>query len=480
MHPSIVPVILSGGIGTRLWPLSRGLRPKQLLPLTSDKSLLQETVLRATGARFEPPLVLCNDEHRFMIAEQCRALGVPAGSIVLEPEGRNTAPAAVIAALLALERHNDAVVLILPSDHSIGDVDAFYRVVDVAAAAAQLGALVTFGVEPQRPEVGYGYVRRGPTFDGVSGCFRIAEFIEKPTVKRASECLASGDFYWNSGMFMLPAEVFLKEVERLKPEMLFLCRRAIENATTDLDFIRLAAEPFSAVEAVSIDYGIMEHTDKGAVVPADIGWSDVGSWSTLWAISDHDDNGNAISGDVITLDARNCYIRSEDTLVATIGTEDLVIVATEDAVLVARKDRDQDVKTIVAKMAAAGRSEHHVPRQVYRPWGWYHNIHRGPRFQVKEIVVKPGERLSAQMHHHRAEHWIIVSGTAEVTKGNQSFFITENQSTYIPHTTRHSLANPGKIPLKMIEVQSGAYLGEDDIVRYQDLYGRAPCDPEQP
>jgi mannose-1-phosphate guanylyltransferase/mannose-6-phosphate isomerase len=479
MHPSIVPVILSGGIGTRLWPLSRVLRPKQLLPLTSDKSLLQETVLRTTGARFQSPLVLCNDEHRFMIAEQCRALGVAAGSIVLEPEGRNTAPAAVVAALLALERHNDALVLILPSDHTIGDLDAFYRVVDIATAAALEGALVTFGVVPHRPEIGYGYVRRGTALDGIDGCFRIAEFVEKPTVEAATDYVTSGDFYWNSGMFLLPAEAFLKEVERLKPEMLLLCRRAIENASTDLDFIRLAAEPFSAVEDVSIDYAIMEHTDKGAVVPASIGWSDVGSWSTLWEISPHDEDGNAISGDVITLDARNCYIRSEGTLVATIGTEDLVIVATEDAVLVARKDRDQDVKAIVAKVAAAGRSEHHVPLQVYRPWGWYHNIHRGPRFQVKEIVVKPGERLSAQMHHHRAEHWIVVSGTAEVTKDNQAFFITENQSTYIPHTTRHSLANPGKIPLKMIEVQSGAYLGEDDIVRYQDLYGRAPGDPEQ-
>jgi mannose-1-phosphate guanylyltransferase/mannose-6-phosphate isomerase len=473
MSFAIVPVILSGGAGTRLWPLSRGLRPKQLLPLASEKSLLQETVARTVGNGFKPPLVICNDEHRFMIAEQLRELDVAPRAIVLEPVGRNTLPAAVVAALVLAETDPDGMFLLLPSDHVIADVAAFYAVVDTAAAAAGRGAFVTFGIPPKRPETGYGYIHRGAAFDGVNRCFHIDRFVEKPDPQTAASYVASGEHYWNSGMFLLPVRGFLAEVERLKPGILATCRESISRAASDLDFLRLDAETFAKAENISIDFGIMEHTDKGAIVPAEIGWSDVGSWSALWEISPRDEDGNAILGDVITLDAKNSYVRSDGMLVAAIGIEDLIIVATDDVVLVVRKDRDQDVKRIVAELARTGRKEHHVPLQVFRPWGWYRNIHFGPRFQVKEIVVNPGEKLSAQMHHHRAEHWIIVSGTAKVTKDDRSFYIVENQSTYIPHTTRHSLENPGKIPLKMIEVQSGAYLGEDDIIRFTDRYGRA-------
>lgn len=480
MAPKITPVILSGGIGTRLWPLSRALRPKQLLPLTSEKSLLQETVLRTKGTAFGPPLVVCNEEHRFMIAEQLRELDIAPEAIILEPEGRNTAPAIASAALYLAQKDGnmDGIMLVMPSDHVIQDTEAFRSAVDTAIAAAQREALVSFGIQPSRAETGYGYIRCGEPYDGVSGCFKLAEFVEKPDVETAQSYVSKQEYYWNSGIFVFPVGLFLHELEAQHPGVVGQCRKSIMNASSDLDFVRLSKSHFQAAESISVDYAVMERTDKGAIVPADMAWNDVGSWSALWEIGARDDEGNVITGDAITLDAKNCFIRSDSRLVAAIGIEDLVIVSTDDVILIAHMDRDQDVKKLVEELAKRGRSEHKIPRQVFRPWGWYRNIHEGYRFQVKEIVVNPGEKLSAQMHHHRAEHWIVVSGTAEVTKGNEAFYMTEDESTYIPHTTKHCLANPGKIPLKMIEVQSGAYLGEDDIVRYEDRYGRVS--PETP
>lgn len=476
MTRKITPVVLSGGAGTRLWPLSRALRPKQLLPLISERSLFQDTVSRTVRSEFGPPLIISNEDHRFMIAEQLRELDVKAETIILEPAGRNTAPAVAVAALYLQPTQPDGVMLVMPSDHVVGDVDAFVRVAEVAARAADTGALVSFGIVPTRPETGYGYLRRGEPFAGIDGCFHMGAFVEKPDLETAGAYIADPRYYWNSGMFVLPIKGILAEMERLCPDLLQACRQALTQATTDLDFCRLARDPFVAAPSISIDYAVMEKTDRGALVPAEMKWSDLGSWSALWEIGGRDADGNVILGDAITMDARNCYIRSEHRLVAAVAVEDLVVVDTDDVILVARMDRDQDVKKVVEVIAKAGRTEHHVPRQVFRPWGWYRNLHEGTRFQVKEIVVNPGERLSAQMHHHRAEHWIVVTGTAKVTKGNENFYITEDQSTYIPHATPHSLENPGKIPLKMIEVQSGAYLGEDDIIRFDDIYGRAAKD----
>jgi mannose-1-phosphate guanylyltransferase/mannose-6-phosphate isomerase len=475
---AVHPVILSGGAGTRLWPLSRALRPKQLLPLVSKRSMLQETILRVSGESFAPPLVVCNDEHRFLIAEQLREIGITARAIVLEPEGRNTAPAATVAALLLARDDSDAIMALLPSDHVVNNVGRFLDALGTAVEAARSGALVTFGILPTRPETGYGYIRKGQPWDGVDGCWHIDRFVEKPDLATSEKYLESGDYAWNSGMFVLPVGQLLSEVERLAPDMLARCREAIGDAKADLDFLRLGRAPFLAAPSTSIDYAVMEHTDKGAVVAAEMGWSDVGSWSALWEISERDGDGNVLAGDAVVLGARNCYVRSDGNLVAAIGVEDLVIVATDDVVLVVPRERAQDVKKIVQTLEKAGRTEHYIHTQVFRPWGWYRSIQDGHRFQVKEIVVSPGHRLSQQMHHHRAEHWIIVSGTAKVTRGNEQFYVTENQSTYIPHNTLHCLENPGKIPLRMIEVQSGPYLGEDDIVRYEDAYGRVAATAE--
>ncbi|MBL8661118.1 MAG: mannose-1-phosphate guanylyltransferase/mannose-6-phosphate isomerase [Rhodospirillales bacterium] len=475
MTPAVHPVILSGGTGTRLWPLSRTLRPKQLLQLTSERSMLQETVARVCGDWFAPPTILCNDEHRFLIAEQLRDLDCQPRALVLEPIGRNTAPAATVAALLLAETDPQAVMLLLPSDHRIGDVPSFHQAVRTAVAAAEQGALVTFGIPASSPEIGYGYIRRGQPVDGVPGCFRIDRFIEKPDLETARTYVGNPDYAWNSGMFVFRVDAFIDEVRRLAPDMLKLCKAALAEAVADSDFLRLASGPFTAIEGESIDYAVMEHTQKGAIVPAEMEWNDVGSWSALWDISAHDAAGNVIMGDALSLDATNCYIRADGNLVAALGIDNLIVIATDDCVLVAAKDRAQDVKKIVEAVERAGRSEHYVHRRVFRPWGWYRLINAGDRFQVKEILVNPGQRLSCQMHHHRAEHWVVVSGTALVNKGNENFYLTEDQSTYIPHATRHSLENPGKIALRMIEVQSGGYLGEDDIVRFDDIYGRAPA-----
>ena len=474
MDSMIHPVILSGGSGTRLWPMSRAQFPKQLLPLLSEQTLLQEAALRvAAGPRFAPPLVIANDEHRFIVGEQLRLCGVTPLATVLEPLGRNTAPAVCIAALLLLAREPDALLLVLPSDHAIGKVEAFTAAVDTAAAVARSGRLVTFGITADRPETGYGYIRRGAALAGLAGAHEVAGFVEKPDAARAQSYLAAGDYYWNSGMFLFPARLVLSEIERLQPAVVAACRMALERAKRDLDFLRLDRDAFAAASSVSIDYAVMEHTPHAAVVPAEMGWSDVGTWDALWQVGARDAAGNTAFGDVLSEDTRNCYLRAETGLVATLGIEDLVVVATSDAVLVARRDRAQDIKRLVARLERDGRSELTTHPLVHRPWGTYRSIHNGARVQVKHIMVKPGAKLSLQLHHHRAEHWVVVQGTAKVVRGSEEILLYEDQSTYIPLGTAHRLENPGKIPLHLIEVQSGSYLGEDDIVRLEDSYGRS-------
>jgi len=470
----LYPVILSGGSGTRLWPMSRTLYPKQLLRLTGEDSLLQQTVRRVGDrGRFAPPLLVANEEHRFIVAEQLRAIKALSPILLLEPIGRNTAPAACVAALILAERDPDALMLLLPSDHIIADEAAFAAAIDRAAAAARAGALAMFGITPERPETGYGYIRRGAPVDGIAGVFRVAEFVEKPSAELAQRFVASGEYFWNGGMFLFPAAFFLDELERMRPDIVEACRRALHAARRDDDFIRLDREAFEDCPADSIDYAVMEHTSRAAVVPVRMGWSDVGSWDALWEISGKDAAGNAILGNVVAEDTRNCYLRSETGLVAAIGIEDLVVVATADAVMLAPRDRTQEVRRLVSRLAAAGRDEVDALPTVHRPWGTYRSLHNGDRVQVKHITVKPGGKLSLQMHHHRAEHWIVVQGTARIRRGDEEMMLTEDQSTYIPLGTLHRLENPGKIPLHLIEVQSGSYLGEDDIVRFEDSYGRS-------
>jgi len=466
----ITPVIMAGGSGSRLWPLSRQLHPKQFLPLTGKGSMLQESLKRLSPLEHRAPLLICNEEHRFLVAEQVRQQGITDARILLEPEGRNTAPAIALAALQAVEEEPDAILLVLAADHMIRDITKFHESISHAHRLADEGQLVTFGVVPTHAETGYGYIQRGAGQGDVG--FRVKRFVEKPDQGTAESYLATGDYYWNSGMFLFSAKRYLEELECFQPAMVKACRAALAGASQDHDFTRLDVEAFKVCPANSVDYAVMERTEHASVVPLDAGWSDIGSWSALWEVCEHDKQGNACHGDVILHDSHNLLVHADHRLVATVGVEDLVVVETKDAVLVAHKDRAQEVKKIVSRLKDEGRSEQTSHREVYRPWGVYDSIGNGDRYQVKCITVKPGAKLSVQMHHHRAEHWVVVSGTAKVTIGETTRLVCENESTYIPIGQVHALENPGKIPLELIEVQSGSYLGEDDIVRFNDRYGR--------
>ncbi|WP_334010101.1 mannose-1-phosphate guanylyltransferase/mannose-6-phosphate isomerase [Burkholderia cepacia] len=472
---NIHPVILCGGSGTRLWPMSRGGYPKQYLKLTGDQTLVQQTASRLQhipGAA--APIVVTNNEQRFLVAEQLRQVNITPSSIVLEPVGRNTAPAIAIAALLALHESPDALLLVLPSDHVILNEPAFIAAANEAATIAVDQHLVTFGITPTEAHTGFGYIRLGPAIADGKQVYKVDAFVEKPDAPTAERFLNDGNYYWNSGMFMLKASTYMEELHRHAPEIARHAELAFESAKRDNDFLRLDAEAFAACPNVSIDYAVMEKTERAAVVAAaDLGWNDIGSWSALADIADADDQGNALIGDIFTDSVKNSYIRAEHRMVAALGLDNIVIVETADAVLVAHRDKTQDVKKIVEWLNASGRHESVTHRRVIRPWGSYEGIDQGDRFQVKRIIVNPGAQLSLQMHHHRAEHWIVVKGTAMVTNGDKEIMLTENQSTYIPLGATHRLTNPGKIPLELIEVQSGAYLGEDDIVRFEDTYGRA-------
>lgn len=468
----IYPVILSGGVGSRLWPTSRALYPKQLLPLVSERAMLLETALRVTGEdRFADPIIVSNDEHRFIIAQQMRDAGIAPLAHILEPEGRNTAPAAAAAAAFVQAHDPEGILLVLPADHHIADIDAFRTAVSRGAALAEAGKLVTFGILPSGPETGYGYVKRGDALEG-GDAFAVERFVEKPDLETARSYLAEGGYDWNAGIFMFRADAILAEMKIHCPEIAACATEAVMKGARDLDFLRLDPQAFAACPSDSIDYAVMEHVSSAVVVPVDMGWSDIGSWSALWEIGTKDEQGNVLAGDILAEDTRNCFVRAEAGLVATVGLENLIIVETGDALLVAARDRVQDVKKVVERLAAAGRTEHQAHNRVYRPWGFYECLDSGERHQVKHLMVHPGAALSLQMHHHRAEHWVVVKGRAEVTVGDKVTTLEENESTYIPIGALHRLANPGDEPLSIIEVQSGSYLGEDDIVRFDDVYGR--------
>ncbi len=467
---AVFPVILSGGAGTRLWPLSREMYPKQLLALTSRYTMLQDTALRLAGiAGARAPIVVCNEAHRFTVAEQLYALGLEPSAILLEPAGRNTAPAVALAALKAQELDADATMVVAPADHVIRDARAFQLAAEVAAELAQGGKLVTFGIVAHSPETGYGYIRRGA---GQGPAYPVAQFIEKPPLDVAQQFVASGDYFWNSGMFVFKASRYLRELAAFAPDILEAATAAYRAAKADLDFVRIDKAAFDACRSESIDYAVMEKTHDAVVLPLDAGWSDVGSWSSLFDALPSDEDGNVLQGDVLVHDTRDCFVHSTSRLVTAVGMDDHIIVETKDAVLVAPKERVQDVKELVAKLKKAGRSESAWHREVYRPWGSYDSIDDGDRFQVKRLSLKPGGILSLRMHHHRAEHWIVVQGTARVTCGEKTFLLSENESTYVPIGAAHRIENPGKVPLHIVEVRSGTYLGEDDIVRYEDAYGR--------
>ena len=462
----IYPVILSGGSGTRLWPLSREHFPKQLLCLSGDTTLLQQTLARLDGLDgAADPLLVCNEEHRFLVAEQIRQLVRTPLDIILEPVGRNTCPAATLAALALARIDENALMLLMPADHLIKDTVAFQHAVRGAVPLAEQDQLVTFGIVPDAPETGYGYIRKG---DG----HRVAAFVEKPDAATAARYLAAGEYLWNSGMFLMKVSRWLTELERHCPDILDACRKAHSDGRKDGDFYRVSKEVFLGCRSDSIDYAVMEKTDRAAVVPLDAGWSDVGAWSSLWQVLDRDGAGNVSQGDVMLHDTRDSLVVSQHRLVATVGLDNVVIIETPDAVLVAAKDRAQDVKAIVNRLKTERRSEHLMHRRVYRPWGWYEGMDQGERFQVKRLLVNPGAAISLQMHHHRAEHWVVVKGTARVTRDSEVLLLSENHSTYIPIGMRHRLENPGTIPLEIVEVQSGGYLGEDDIVRFEDRYRR--------
>ncbi|KEI71948.1 mannose-1-phosphate guanylyltransferase/mannose-6-phosphate isomerase [Endozoicomonas elysicola] len=489
---TIFPVILSGGTGSRLWPKSRALNPKQFLPLVDNKTMFQNTVSRLdTLDSVSAPLVIANEDHRFLVAEQLRLMGKKAEAIILEPFGRNTAPAVALASLKLLqsseqnqetsshESDQDPLLLVLAADHVIRDLDAFRLAVENALPAAKLGKLVTFGIVPTHAETGYGYIKAGSNeinssdVDTDNTFYPVQEFVEKPDIETAHAYLSSGEYFWNSGMFLFKASRYLEELNKFRPDILSVCKNAMDSQNSDLDFVRVDQEMFESCPDDSIDYAVMEKTSDAVVVPLDAGWSDVGSWTSLAEISEKDELGNACLGDVILHDTRNSYVRSDKRLIATIGVDDLVVVDSDDAILVAHKNNVQDVKKVVEKLKAQGRSEANLHRKVYRPWGAYDSVDMGDRFQVKRIIVKPGAKLSLQKHFHRAEHWVVVKGTALVEIDGKEILLTENQSTYIPIGSVHRLENPGKLDLELIEVQSGSYLGEDDIVRFEDNYGRS-------
>jgi mannose-1-phosphate guanylyltransferase/mannose-6-phosphate isomerase len=474
MHGRIVPVLLSGGTGSRLWPLSRETYPKQLLSLLGDQTLLQQTALRvADTSLFADPMVIANAEHRFVIGEQLREAGISNPSIVLEPFGRNTAPAVAIAALLASEADPDAVILVMPVDHWLRDQATFCAAVSAGLVAARNGRFVLFGQQPTEVATRFGYVGVGTELPGVPDVCNVAGFVEKPDLATAERFLAGGEHLWNSGIFLLPAGTFIDELAMCAPDVLAACRRSLTGATRDLDFLRLEASAFASSPSISVDYAVMEKTERAVVVTAPFEWSDVGSWSALWTMGDKDPSGNVAIGDVVLEDTSGCYVRGDGQLVAALGVEDLVITATPDVVLVTTRDRDQDVGKLVERLKTNGHRSATQTLNVHRPWGYYQSIHAGDRFQVKRITVNPGAKLSLQKHFHRAEHWVVVNGTAIVTRDDEEILLRENESVYVPLGCMHRLENPGKIPLNLIEVQSGAYLGEDDIVRVQDIYQRA-------
>ena len=464
------PVILAGGTGSRLWPKSRAALPKQFLALTSKNTMIQETVMRLAGVDALPPSIICNEEHRFLVAEQMRQINIDNSDILLEPVGRNTAPAIALAALHATANGEDPTLLVLAADHLIQDSATFQAQIKQAQILAEQGKLVTFGIVPTQPHTGYGYIKAGAA---IGNGFEVSQFVEKPNMDTATQYVNSGEYFWNSGMFMFKASVFLKALETHAPEMFAVCTKAIAQTEKDLDFIRVSEEIFATCPSDSIDYAVMEKTSDAAMVTLDAGWSDVGSWSSLWETGNKDNNGNVTIGDTLLESTNNSYVNAEDCLVSVIGLDDVVVVQTKDAVMVANKKNSEQIKTVVSHLKKHKRPEFEFHREVFRPWGSYDSIDEGGRFKVKRITVKPGEKLSVQMHHHRAEHWVVVSGTANVTVNDDTTMLSENESIYIPIGAVHALENPGKIPLELIEVQSGAYLGEDDIVRFSDRYGRS-------
>jgi mannose-1-phosphate guanylyltransferase/mannose-6-phosphate isomerase len=471
--PLIVPVILLGGSGTRLWPVSRESLPKQFWPLLSERSMIAETACRAVGEGFAPPIVVCNQEHRFLVAEQMRRAGAGRVRIVLEPVGRNSAPAITAAALLVADETPDAVIWMMPADAAIRDVAALHAALAIAVAAARTGSIVTFGMRPTAPETGYGYIEAGAPLACTAGAYEVASFVEKPNAAKAAFLAASGRYLWNSGMFVFTAATLIEEMERHAPEVLRTVRASVTESSKDLDFTRLAPEAFKACPSISLDYAVAERTSRAAVVHADIGWSDVGSWGALWELGEKDASGNVAVGDVLLEGASNCYARSDGILTAVVGLEDAVVVVTEDAVLATHREHSQDVKKVVDRLKVDRRPEAVAHNRVYRPWGFYESLIMGERFQVKRILVNPGQKLSLQKHFHRAEHWVVVHGSGLVTRDAETLLVRENESIYLPLGCVHRLDNPGKIPLTLIEVQSGSYLGEDDIVRLEDTYGRS-------